>query len=77
MFDALREVRRTIASEAGVPPYVVFHDSTLRGIAAARPGTLAELSRIQGVGEAKLLRYGDAMLAAVAAHEEASHDAPA
>jgi ATP-dependent DNA helicase RecQ len=77
LFDALREVRRTIAKESGVPPYVVFHDSTLRGIAAARPGSLAELSRIQGVGEAKLLRYGDAMLAAVAAHEEARHDAPA
>jgi ATP-dependent DNA helicase RecQ len=72
MFDALREVRRKIASEAGVPPYVVFHDSTLRGIAAARPGSLAELARIQGVGEAKLLRYGEAMLAAVAAHEEAA-----
>ena len=77
MFDALRAARREIASEAGVPPYVVFHDSTLRGIAAARPHNLAELARIQGVGEAKLLRYGDAMLAAVAAHEEAVDDAPA
>jgi ATP-dependent DNA helicase RecQ len=77
MFEALREVRREIAAAAGVPPYVVFHDSTLRGIAAARPATLTELSRIQGVGEAKVLRYGEAMLAAVAAHEEASHDAPA
>ena len=77
LFDALREARRALAAEAGVPPYVIFHDSTLRGIAAAKPVTLAELSRIQGVGEAKLLRYGDAMLAAVAAHEEASHDAPA
>jgi ATP-dependent DNA helicase RecQ len=77
LFDALREVRRTIASEAGVPPYVVFHDSTLRGIAAAKPATLAELAKIQGVGEAKLLRYGEAMLAAVAAHEEATQDAPA
>ena len=77
LFDALRAARREIASTAGVPPYVVFHDSTLRGIAAARPHNLAELARIQGVGEAKLMRYGDAMLAAVAAHEEADHDAPA
>ncbi len=77
LFDALRAARREIASAAGVPPYVVFHDSTLRGIAAARPHNLAELARIQGVGEAKLMRYGDAMLAAVAAHEEADHDAPA
>jgi ATP-dependent DNA helicase RecQ len=67
MFEALREVRRNLAAAAGVPPYVVFHDSTLRGIAEARPRSLTELSRIQGVGEAKLVRYGEAMLAAVAA----------
>jgi ATP-dependent DNA helicase RecQ len=75
MFEALRAVRRDIAASAGVPPYVVFHDSTLRGIAPARPRTLAELSRIQGVGEAKLLRYGEAMLAAVAAHEQSREEA--
>jgi ATP-dependent DNA helicase RecQ len=75
LFEALRAVRRDIAASAGVPPYVVFHDSTLRGIAAARPRTLAELSRIQGVGEAKLLRYGEAMLAAVAAHEQSREEA--
>ncbi|HUP67164.1 MAG TPA: DNA helicase RecQ [Sphingomicrobium sp.] len=66
LFEALRAARRTIASEAGVPPYVVFHDSTLREIAAARPRNLAELAQVNGVGEAKLARYGDAMLAAVA-----------
>src|SRR6185312_976492 len=37
LFDALREARRTLAAEAGVPAYVIFHDSTLREIAAARP----------------------------------------
>ena len=67
LFDALRTARRTIAAEAGVPPYVVFHDSTLREIAAARPATLTELAKINGVGEAKLARYGAAMLAAIAA----------
>ncbi len=77
MFEALRAVRREIAAAAGVPPYVVFHDSTLRGIAEARPSTLAELSLIQGVGEAKLVRYGEAMLAAVAAQMEAADVAPA
>jgi ATP-dependent DNA helicase RecQ len=65
LFEALRAARRTIASEAGVPPYVVFHDSTLREIAAARPRSLAELGQVNGVGQAKLARYGDAMLAAV------------
>jgi ATP-dependent DNA helicase RecQ len=66
LFDALRAARRTIAAEAGVPPYVVFHDSTLREIAAVRPRNLAELAQVNGVGQAKLTRYGDAMLAAVA-----------
>ena len=70
LFDALRDVRRSLAADSGVPPYVVFHDSTLREIAAAKPRTLEELATVQGVGAAKLARYGEAMLAAVAAEEE-------
>jgi ATP-dependent DNA helicase RecQ len=66
LFDALRKVRRSLAAQAGVPPYVVFHDSTLREIAAARPTSLAELAQVNGVGRSKLERYGEAMLAAVA-----------
>ena len=69
LFEALRETRRALAAQSGVPAYVVFHDSTLREIAAARPTSLAELAQVNGVGEAKLARYGDAMLAAVAAAE--------
>src|SRR5690606_24178154 len=41
LFDALRDLRRALAQEAGVPPYVIFHDSTLREMAALRPGSLA------------------------------------
>jgi ATP-dependent DNA helicase RecQ len=67
LFEALRAARRALASEAKLPPYVIFHDSTLRDIAASRPTTLAELARVQGVGEAKLERYGQAMLDALAA----------
>jgi len=63
LFDALREARRKLAAEAGVPPYVVFHDSTLREIAARKPSDLNELAEVQGVGAAKLERYGKAMLA--------------
>jgi ATP-dependent DNA helicase RecQ len=70
LFEALREVRRTLAAEAGVPPYVVFHDSTLRGISAARPRSLSELAAIEGVGATKLQRYGEAMLDAVRLHED-------
>jgi ATP-dependent DNA helicase RecQ len=77
LFDALRSARRTIAAEAGVPAYVVFHDSSLRAMAEARPRSLAELSRVQGVGQAKLERYGEAMLAAIAAFDRRSDDASA
>jgi ATP-dependent DNA helicase RecQ len=66
LFEALRKERRRFAEEMGVPPYVVFHDSTLRRIAEARPKTLAELAKVNGVGRTKLERYGDAMIAVVA-----------
>jgi ATP-dependent DNA helicase RecQ len=62
LFDALRDLRRALAQEAGVPPYVIFHDSTLRDMAAARPATLAELGDVGGVGTRKLEAYGDAFL---------------
>ncbi|EQB01412.1 DNA helicase RecQ [Sphingobium baderi] len=65
LFDALRACRRELAQEAGVPPYVVFHDSTLREMAEQRPTTLAELGHISGVGQRKLDAYGDAFLAAI------------
>lgn len=69
LFDSLREARRKLASDAGVPPYVIFHDSTLREIAENKPRNLDELGRIQGVGAVKLARYGEAMLAALAVTE--------
>jgi ATP-dependent DNA helicase RecQ len=73
LFEALREVRRVLAMDSGVPPYVVFHDSTLREIAAARPRSAGELARVQGVGEAKLARYGQQLLSAIRRHEESDH----
>ena len=66
IFDALREARRKLASDAGVPPYVIFHDSTLREIAERKPSNLRELGEVQGVGATKLERYGEAMLAVLA-----------
>uniref|UniRef100_UPI00196A1538 HRDC domain-containing protein n=1 Tax=Sandarakinorhabdus rubra TaxID=2672568 RepID=UPI00196A1538 len=65
LFEALRALRRTLAAEAGVPPYVVFHDSTLRAMAANRPDSLAALGRVPGVGAAKLERWGPAFLSAI------------
>ena len=62
LFDALRTLRRDLAREAGVPPYVIFHDSVLREMAATRPASLAELGQIGGVGARKLDAYGDRFL---------------
>ena len=62
IFERLRAWRGKCAKEQGVPAYVVFHDATLRQIAAVAPATLAELSQISGVGEAKLGKYGEQIL---------------
>jgi len=62
LFEALRALRRDLAAEAGVPPYVVFHDAALRAMASGRPTSLAEMSAIPGVGEKKLSAYGEAFL---------------
>ena len=71
LFQALRAERARLAKEQGVPPYVVFHDTTLVAMATRRPGSLAELGRVPGVGAAKLDRYGAAFLAVVAEDGEA------
>jgi ATP-dependent DNA helicase RecQ len=62
VFEQLRAWRGATAREQSLPAYTVFHDATLRQIAAVRPATLAELSEINGVGEAKLAKYGEAVL---------------
>src|SRR5690606_41877221 len=65
--ETRREWRAGVAREQGVPAYVVFADSTLRGIAVTRPATLEELATVSGVGEKKLETYGADVLAIVAA----------
>jgi ATP-dependent DNA helicase RecQ len=64
-FEALRSWRLEQAREQGVPPYVVFHDRTLIEIASREPVNLEELGGVAGVGQAKLARYGEAVLAAL------------
>ncbi|MFG1892844.1 DNA helicase RecQ [Micromonospora zamorensis] len=66
LFERLRGWRATTAKEQGVPAYVIFHDATLRQIASDAPGSLAELSRVSGVGENKLAKYGEQILAVLA-----------
>jgi ATP-dependent DNA helicase RecQ len=62
VFETLRAWRGAVAREQGMPAYVIFHDATLRQIAAQAPRTLADLSAISGVGEAKLAKYGQQIL---------------
>ncbi len=66
VFERLRAWRTASAKEQGMPPYVIFHDATLRQIAAAPPSTLAELANVNGVGETKLARYGQQILEVLA-----------
>jgi ATP-dependent DNA helicase RecQ len=74
LFEALRNLRTRLAREQNVPPYVIFHDSTLRGIAMLKPSSDDELARVGGVGAAKLERYGEQVLEVVRA---AMADSPA
>jgi len=65
-FEALRAWRKRVAEEHGLPPFVIFHDATLREMVAAKPRTLAELGRVKGVGETKLQKYGPQLLESLA-----------
>lgn len=62
LWQALKAKRTELAKEQGVPPYLIFHDSTLLEILNHRPESLTEMGKISGVGQAKLTRYGDAFL---------------
>ena len=62
LFDALRTLRRDLAAEAGVPPYVIAHDSVLRELTARRPASLAALADVPGLGARKIAAYGAAIL---------------
>ncbi|WP_430785854.1 DNA helicase RecQ [Actinoplanes sp. G11-F43] len=77
LFERLRAWRGATAKEQSVPAYVIFHDATLRAIAALAPKTLAELGTVSGVGQSKLTKFGDQVLAAVAGSAEAGTSADA
>jgi ATP-dependent DNA helicase RecQ len=65
LFDHLRLLRREIASREGLPPYMIFGDSTLREMAETQPKTQAQFLRLGGVGERKLEKYGEIFLTAI------------
>ena len=70
LWDALRQCRKQLAEENGVPPYVIFHDATLMEMMEYRPTTASELLNISGVGDAKLERYGAEFLEVINAASE-------
>ncbi len=77
LFEALRILRRRLAQEQGVPPYVVFGDVTLVELSHQRPANEAELLSITGIGQARLERYGAAFLAAIREHDAPPAASPA
>ena len=76
LYDRLRAWRNGRAETDGVPPYVILSNRQLTEVARRRPDTLAALQAIKGIGSAKAQRYGEAMLAVVAAPESAPESAP-
>jgi ATP-dependent DNA helicase RecQ len=62
LFSRLVEVRKELSREQKVPPYIIFHDKTLKEMAEKMPATLEELGQIAGVGQAKLEKYGERFL---------------
>ncbi len=65
LFEELRRLRKSIADDSGVPPYVVFSDATLRELSMHKPSTLAAFRTISGVGDVKLERYGEQFVEAI------------
>ncbi|GAA0726236.1 DNA helicase RecQ [Clostridium malenominatum] len=73
LFEVLKELRKEIASQEGVPPYVVFHDSTLKEMSSKFPKTKEEMLDISGVGAVKFQRYGDLFLNKVISYSNANN----
>lgn len=68
LWEALRDCRRGFAEEQNVPPYVIFHDSTLQEMCVSLPSSLERLAEISGVGERKLEKYGPAFVGVINQH---------
>jgi ATP-dependent DNA helicase RecQ len=77
LFDELRGLRKRLADERGVPPYVIFHDATLGQIAAQLPSSREGLLRVRGVGDQKVADFGDAVLECVAEYARQTGALPA
>ncbi|MDB8874951.1 DNA helicase RecQ [Pediococcus acidilactici] len=71
LFEELRQLRRDLAEEQHVPPFVIFSDKTLRDMCAALPETLDEMLDVKGIGENKLAKYGEQFLKVLQNYQEA------
>ncbi|WP_027853932.1 DNA helicase RecQ [Marinobacterium litorale] len=71
LWNALKALRKRLADEQDVPPYVIFHDATLMEMVVYRPLSAMQLRRLNGVGERKLAQYGEPFLALIAEHQAA------
>ena len=76
LFEQLRELRRELAKEQGVPPYIVFGDAPLRAMSREKPTDDTAFLAVNGVGQNKLDRYGPAFLDAIRAYVEAEPNTP-
>jgi len=76
IWEALRECRRGLAQAQGVPPYIIFHDSTLQAMAGLMPKTLDEFRLLSGVGERKLEKYGPVFLEVILNADVSKGDCP-
>jgi ATP-dependent DNA helicase RecQ len=70
LMQRLRSLRKQLADEQSVPPYVIFHDSTLKLMAQVQPQTLVEFGKLSGVGSHKLAQYGEKFLAEIKAYRQ-------
>ncbi len=75
LWDALRQCRKQLAEEQGIPPYMIFHDATLMEFVSHQPVTLEQMSRISGVGRSKLDHYGEIFTQLISEHVEQHNDA--
>ncbi|MCF2146337.1 DNA helicase RecQ [Desmonostoc muscorum LEGE 12446] len=70
LLQKLRSLRKQLADEQSVPPYVIFHDSTLKLMVQVQPQTLAEFAKLSGVGSHKLAQYGEKFLTEIRAYRQ-------
>jgi hypothetical protein len=76
LFEELRALRKRLADARGLPPYVIFPDTTLKQMAASLPGTPSELLRLHGVGQQRLRDFGEQFLAVVVGYVQRTDAEP-